>query len=197
MPRFVASLALFLLLGAAAWAQDSVPPPPAPQALSGQSVEPQAQQAPPTQAPGPGAPKPTGNNEVSSSKDTKIDLSPPPDDATHPGSAAAADVNEFHAYDPHKADKDVEVGDFYFKKKNYRAALSRYRSALRWKPNDAIATFRLAQALEKTGDLEEARAQYAAYLKILPYGPNAKEAQKALDRLLLQSQSGGSAEKHR
>ncbi len=149
------------------------------------------------QAPPPTERKRAGNDEESSSKDTKVDLSPPADDVTHPGSAAASDVNEFHAYDPHKAEKDVEVGDFYFKRKNYKAAISRYRSALTWKPNDAVATFRLAQALERNGELAEARRNYEAYLKILPHGPNAEEAQKAVERLTLQSQSRETPERRR
>ena len=77
----------------------------------------------------------------------------------------------------------MEVGDYYMKRKNYRAAESRYREALEYKPNDAIATFRLAVVLEKTGELEEARQSYQEYLKILPQGPFAAEAKKALERL--------------
>ena len=63
----------------------------------------------------------------SSSKSTQIDLTPPADDAkAHPkssdilmdeGSAEAADT---HPWDPHKAAKDIEVGDFYFKKNSGR-----------------------------------------------------------------------------
>jgi Tetratricopeptide repeat len=136
----------------------------------------------------------TGPGE-SSSKDTQVDLSPPADDAKrHPqSSAAVADVeaevlsgngvSEFHTWDPHKAAKSVEVGDFYFKKKNYRAAEGRYREALHYKDNDAIATIRLAICLEKLGILDDARAEYESYLKILPHGPQAPEAQKAIDRL--------------
>jgi tetratricopeptide (TPR) repeat protein len=82
-----------------------------------------------------------------------------------------------------KALKDVEVGDFYFKRKNYRAALDRYKEALYWKENDAIATFRLAQCQEKIGTNEEARKYYEQYLKILPEGPFAKEAHTSLERM--------------
>jgi tetratricopeptide (TPR) repeat protein len=136
----------------------------------------------------------------SSSKDTLIDLSPPEGDAKdHPNSAIAVQeaedaaglyegdeiggVQEFHIWDPHKAEKDVEVGDFYFKKKNYKAALDRYEEALYYKYNDAVATFRLAVCEEKLGDLEEARKGYHAYLKILPQGPFSAEAHQALERL--------------
>jgi tetratricopeptide (TPR) repeat protein len=131
----------------------------------------------------------------SSSKDTQIDLSPPADDAkVHPQSATAladaeaaslgsAGVTEFHTWDPHKAAKSVEVGDFYFRRKNYRAAEDRYREALRYKDNDAVATIRLAECLDKLGISDDALAEYQSYLKILPHGPQAAEAQKAIDRL--------------
>ena len=145
--------------------------------------------------------------EMSSSKDTRIDLSPPSDDAKkHPDSGAAmmdagADtandtgVSEMHPWDPHKAAKDVEVGDFYYKRKNYRAALDRYKDALIYKPNDAVATYRLAECQDKTGDSAEAVTHYQDYLKILPHGPFAEEAQKALQRLHAETPGqGGSAQ---
>jgi tetratricopeptide (TPR) repeat protein len=130
----------------------------------------------------------------SSSKDTLIDLSPPPDDAkAHPQSSdvlmdmesgpGSAEVGEFHPWNPHKAAKDVEVGDYYFKRKNYRGAESRYREALYYKDNDAVATFRLAVCLEKMDQPDEARQEYESYLKILPHGPQAEEARLAVDRL--------------
>jgi tetratricopeptide (TPR) repeat protein len=134
----------------------------------------------------------------SSSKDTQLDLSPPADDAkVHPKSSAAVaeaeaealspgGITELHSWDPHKAAKSVEVGDFYFRRKNYHAAEDRYREALRYKDNDAIATIRLAICLEKLGVWDDARAEYESYLKILPHGPQAAEAQKAIDRLKTQ-----------
>ncbi len=129
-------------------------------------------------------------SEESSSRDTRIDLSPPKDDAKkHPESTTAidddepSDVQEMHPWNPHKAAKDVEVGDFYFKKKNYKAAIERYRDALIYKPNDAVAQFRLAESLDKTGKSDEAVSHYQEYLKILPHGPNSEDAQKALARL--------------
>jgi tetratricopeptide (TPR) repeat protein len=137
------------------------------------------------------------NNEagVSSSLDTRINISPPKDDAkNHPASkSAVADlevgdspdtsgVQEFHAWNPMKAMKDIEVGDYYFRRKNYRGALERYKDALYYKDNDAVASFRLAVCEEKLGDKTEARKYYEQYLKILPEGPFAKDAHAALDR---------------
>ncbi len=60
---------------------------------------------------------------------------------------------------------------------------NRYREALYYKDNDAVATFRLAECLEKLDQPDEARKGYESYLKILPHGPQAEEAQKAIDRL--------------
>ena len=77
----------------------------------------------------------------SSSKDTQLDLNPPANDAkVHPQSSAAVaeaeaatlspgGISELHSWDPHKAAKSVEVGDFYFRRKNYHAAEDRYREA--------------------------------------------------------------------
>jgi tetratricopeptide (TPR) repeat protein len=200
---------LFLLLLASSvglWAQSSTPPQnsgnsspapansqPAPQSSSDSKTP-----APPVLAPPPRSDRVnatdlgSGSGE-SSSKDNDIDISPPPgDDKAHPhssdaladeGSGASGDVGEMHLWDPHKAMKDVEVGDFYFKRKNYRAAEDRYREALEYKNNDAVATIRLAECLEKLDRSEEARQEYESYLRILPHGPDAERAQKALAKL--------------
>ena len=134
--------------------------------------------------------------EESSSRDTRIDLSPPKDDAkNHPYSRSAvadagadpaagdSDVQEFHPWDPHKAAKDIEVGDFYFKRKNFRAALDRYQEALYYKDNDAVANYRIAQCFEKLDKPEEARNHYEAYLKILPHGEFATDSEKRIEKL--------------
>jgi tetratricopeptide (TPR) repeat protein len=140
------------------------------------------------------------NPGSSSSKAEPIDLSPPADDdKMHPNSEEAVreaedaagllegdelgGIQEFHPWDPHKAQKDIEVGDFYFKRENYWAALDRYQEALYYKNNDALATYRLAVCQEKTGQSEDARKSYEAYLKILPDGPSAADAKKALARI--------------
>jgi tetratricopeptide (TPR) repeat protein len=121
----------------------------------------------------------------SSSEQTRIDVSPPKaDELAHPDSGRVADdATGSHEWNPMRAMKDVEIGDYYYKAGNYKAALSRFREALLYKPRDAVATFKLAQTLEKSKQLEEARAQYEAYLEILKDGPSAGEARRALERL--------------
>ncbi|MFZ1137591.1 MAG: tetratricopeptide repeat protein [Candidatus Sulfotelmatobacter sp.] len=187
-------LILWLACSVAVWAQNSSPSKPAPSNQSPDSTS--SNERTPNLAP----PRSDSVNAdalsdgESSSKDTLIDLSPPPDDAkAHPqssdvlkdaGSASGnPEVSEFHPWNPHKAAKDIEVGDFYFKRKNYRAAEDRYREALYYKDNDAVATFRLAVCLEKMDQPDEALKEYESYLKILPHGPQAEDAHKAIDRL--------------
>jgi tetratricopeptide (TPR) repeat protein len=184
----LAVLLLFATLGVAQMQ-------PVPQSGS----DPGNNQLPPRSDQGPG---PDQTSDESSSRETKIDLSPPPDDAkNHPDSAAAvsagesdsSDVTEFHPWNPHQAAKDEEVGDFYFRRKNYRAALARYQDALVWKNTDAIANFRIAQCFEKLQDPEEAANHYEQYLKILPHGPLSGEAQKALGRLKAKTSAADAA----
>lgn len=177
-------------------AQDTSAPPNQSQEPSAQ--EPAQQNAPPVeQVPvDKSAPPPKDNRAnpprsdnvpagESSSKQTAIDVSPPANDAkSHPeADLGNGDVSEFTPYNPMRALKCIEVGDWYFKQENYKAAISRYREALDWKPQDAEATYKLAQVLNKTGDVNGARENYEAYLKILPNGPYAKKAREALAKL--------------
>jgi tetratricopeptide (TPR) repeat protein len=121
----------------------------------------------------------SSNPDESSSKDSQIPLTPPGGEED----SAPGDVRELHPYNPHEADKDVEVGDFYFKRNNFHAAESRYAEALDYMPNHAAATYKLAESQEKLGKAAEARGNYEKYLKILPKGEFAEEAKKALARL--------------
>ena len=186
---FLAALAVVLLVGVAAAQVQQLPSDgkaPAKNQAPPRSQEDQQ----PSQESGKEASREGG---FSSSKNTQIDISPPADDVkNHPDSGAAmmdansnenADVQEMRPWDPHRAAKDIEVGDYYFKRKNYRAALGRYQEALEYKPNDAQANFQLAQCYEKLNDPDQAAKHFQEYLKILPQGMLAPEARKELEKL--------------
>jgi tetratricopeptide (TPR) repeat protein len=195
---------LWLMGSVGVWAQSSAPSGSTPAGSTPASSSPSSSGASQAAAPAPNLGPPSsdrvqsndGSFEAgeSSSKDEPVDLSPPPnDDKAHPQSSdvlmdaetahGGSDVGEFHPWNPHKAAKDIEVGDFYFKRKNYRAAEDRYREALLYKENDAVATIRIATCLEKLNQPDEALKEYGSYLKILPHGPQAEEARKAMQRL--------------
>src|SRR4029077_2079879 len=154
-------------------------PTPSPTPRAGQpSQKPQDQyERPPFPGDAPGA-SPTGE---SSSRDSQIDLNPRP--GMKEPAPAETDESVLQPWDPHKAAKDVEVGQYYLKIKNYRAALERFNHALIYKQNDAEATYGLAVTQEKLDLLALADQNYHKYLEILPNGPKAKEVQEAIQRL--------------
>lgn len=186
----------FVALSCSAAAQESQDNQPRIQprsdsASSSKSKKPQQQQPSqqqdqgqqPQQQQQPQVPAASEQQGESSSKDSQIDFS----GASHPNlpvpSGDEADDKALQPWDPHRADKDVEVGTWYLKLKNYRAALERFNDALVYKPNDAEATFGLAVTQEKLDLFGQARKSYSKYLEILPEGPRAKECQEALKRL--------------
>lgn len=117
--------------------------------------------------------------DYSSSKQTKIDLSAP-GSAANPLEPDQSGINEMRPFNPHQADKDMEVGKYYFKDKNYCAALNRFYSALYYDSRYAEAAFRLAETYEKLGDFADARKNYQRYLDIWARGPLAGDAEKKL-----------------
>ena len=86
-------------------------------------------------------------------------------------------------FEPFKAEKSVEVGMYYLKKKNYDAAIERFQDALRFKPGFARPHFLLGRAYEKKGELEDSILHYTAYLEILPNAEDAKKVRKKITGL--------------
>ncbi len=79
--------------------------------------------------------------------------------------------------------EDIDVGYFYLREKNYRAAESRLKEATELKPDSPAALIGLAQAQQKLGKTDEARQSYQAYLKLKPEGPDAEKVKRALAEL--------------
>jgi len=79
--------------------------------------------------------------------------------------------------------EDIELGTYYFKKRNYRGAMFRFRHALESKPGEPEATFRLAQSLDKLDESEDAKEVYQTYIESQPSGPYTEQARAALQRL--------------
>lgn len=100
-----------------------------------------------------------------------------------PPQAGEVEVIEMKPYNPHQAEKDVQVGDFYYKRGNYKAAVSRYDEALQLRPGSPSTTFKLADAYEKYKQLEKAALYYREYVRDYPDGKQIAEARAALDRL--------------
>lgn len=90
-----------------------------------------------------------------------------------PGSEELED--SFH-YVPPSARQSVEIGNFYFRRKDYPGALSRYEEAARDDPYYAPAYLGMGKVYEKTGKNREALDAYEKYLDVLPSRKQADEA---------------------
>ncbi len=97
-----------------------------------------------------------------------------------PGAKKAPDLPR---YDPLRAEKDIEVGNFYLKKGNVDAAIDRYRDAIEYRPNYALPHKLLAQALEKKRLKKEAIRSYTRYLEIYPHAEDAEKIRQRIDQL--------------
>ena len=88
------------------------------------------------------------------------------------------------------AQEDEKVGEYYLSSKNWRAALSRYQSALVLDPENPDVYWGLAESQRHLGDIVNARENYG---KVMVYDPDSKHAKEA--KKLLESPEMAHAEK--
>jgi tetratricopeptide (TPR) repeat protein len=86
-------------------------------------------------------------------------------------------------WDPYKAEKALEVGRFYLKKKNYDAAIERFLECISYRPEYAVPHRLLGEAYEKKNVKEEAVKYYEKYLAILPQARDAEKIRKRIAEL--------------
>ena len=85
-----------------------------------------------------------------------------------------------YSFNPLEAEKDLRVGNYYFKKGNYKAAMSRFREATLWNPTYAEAFLRLGESEEKLKDKPAAQQAYAKFLELAPDSKEAESIKKKL-----------------
>jgi tetratricopeptide (TPR) repeat protein len=78
------------------------------------------------------------------------------------------------------ATEDVNVGGYYLQTRNWKAALSRFESALVLDPENPEVYWGLAEAQHHLGDFASAKANYMKLLDYDPDGPHGKQARKEL-----------------
>ena len=89
--------------------------------------------------------------------------------------------------DPKLAERDVTIGNFYMKKKNYDAAIQRFLEALEYKKDSHQAYEGLIRAYEKIGEICKAINACKDFLENNPDSPKASEFRKKLAKLEKQS----------
>jgi tetratricopeptide (TPR) repeat protein len=118
---------------------------------------------------------PAGEDSGSSSSSAGLDnlLKPPPDTEK---SAKGRKANEDDGM-PHDSPKEDEtVGSYYLDQRNWKAALSRFESAMVLDPENPDVYWGLAEAQRHIGDFASAKANY---LKVMEYDPDSKHGKDA------------------
>ncbi len=88
-----------------------------------------------------------------------------------------------YSFNPLQAEKEVRVGNYYFKKGSYRAASMRFREATKWNDGYAEAWLRLGESAEKQKDTKTEKEALGKYLQLSPDAKNASEVRKKLEKL--------------
>jgi hypothetical protein len=76
--------------------------------------------------------------------------------------------------------EDIQVGEYYLDTKNWKAALSRFESAMVLAPDEPEVYWGLAESERHLGDFADARAYYQKVAEYDPDSKHGKEAMKAL-----------------
>ena len=108
---------------------------------------------------------------------------PKPEEGQLPPEEDKAEIPKQYSFNPLQSKKEVIVGDFYFKKGDYKGAALRFASATKWNDANAEAWLKLGETREKQQDAKGAREAYERYLQLAPDGKNALEVKKRLEKL--------------
>jgi len=78
------------------------------------------------------------------------------------------------------ASKDIEVGGYYLERKNWKAAESRFESAMVLDPDNPDVFWGLAESAKNLGHFADAKKYYQTVVDYDPDSKHGKEAKKAL-----------------
>ena len=117
--------------------------------------------------------------EMESTSDLKsLDSLLPKPGEEQPGKGKKGDVLE--GAPKETAKEDISVGKYYMDQKNWRAALSRFQSALVLAPENPEVYWGLAESARHMGQFADARGYYQKVMEYDPDSKHSKDAQKAL-----------------
>src|SRR5580704_11228742 len=86
-------------------------------------------------------------------------------------------------WDPQRAEKDIEVGQYYMRKGDVDAAIDRFTDATVAKPGYAVPFKYLGEAQEKKGLKKPAAKSYQRYLDLYPKAEDAEKVRKRIEKL--------------
>jgi tetratricopeptide (TPR) repeat protein len=110
---------------------------------------------------------------------------PPPkkSDKKQKPDSATQNAPDQPSWDPLRAEKDIEVGQYYMRKGDVDAAIDRFQDATTAKPGYAVPFRYLGEAQEKRGLKKQAIASYSRYLDLYPHAEDGAKIRKKIDKL--------------
>jgi tetratricopeptide (TPR) repeat protein len=99
------------------------------------------------------------------------------------GDNATQNAPDQPMWDPLRAEKDIEVGQYYMHKGDMDAAIDRFQDATTAKPGYAVPFRYLGEAQEKKGLKKDAVKSFQRYLDLYPHAEDAEKIRKKIDKL--------------
>ena len=122
--------------------------------------------------------------QESTSKPADAPPAPQPKSPANPNKdTATKSAPDQPTWDPLRAEKDLEVGQYYMKRGDYDAAIDRFNDAIEAKPGYAVPFKYLGEAQEKKGVKKQAIKSYTRYLDLYPHAEDADKIRKRIDKL--------------
>jgi tetratricopeptide (TPR) repeat protein len=122
--------------------------------------------------------------EESSSKPAEPPPAPPPKPSAKPNKDSPTQpAPDQPTWDPLRAEKDLEVGQYYMRRGDYDAAIDRFSDAIEAKPGYAVPFKFLGEAQEKKKLRKQAIKSYTRYLELFPSAEDGDKIRKKIDKL--------------
>ena len=122
--------------------------------------------------------------EESSSKPTEPPPAPPSKPPAKPNKdSPTQSAPDQPIWDPLRAEKDLEVGQYYMRRGDYDAAIDRFSDAIEAKPGYAVPFKFLGEAQEKKKLRKQAIKSYTRYLELFPSAEDGEKIRKRIDKL--------------
>lgn len=95
----------------------------------------------------------------------------------------AADTSAVKEPNPALCERNLTIGNYYYKQKNYEAAISRYLEAIEYQADSDRAYDALTRAYEKSDQPAKAIAAYKQFIEKNPKSPRVSEFRVRLGKL--------------
>jgi len=128
-------------------------------------------------------PQPESSSKPASPPNDMKPKSPAKQNSKQKKDTATQNTPDQPAWDPLRAEKDLEVGQYYMKKGDLDAAIDRFQDATTAKPGYAIPFRFLAEAQEKKGLKKQAIKSFQRYLDLYPHAEDGEKVRKKIDKL--------------